>query len=61
MVNELTPFKERIMRLAHVLDFIPLVSVYASTGVGKFYVKEAFDTSLTENSDQVVVDSCPKE
>ena len=57
MISEVTPVNERIMRprVIHTLGVISLVSVYASTGVSEFFVKEAFYAQL-----QMVVDSCLK-
>ena len=44
MVAEFTLVNELIMRLkiTHTLGFISSVSLYASTGVSEFPVKEAF-------------------
>ena len=57
MITEVTPVKERIMRLriTHTLGVISLVSVYVPTGLSEFSVKEAFYAQL-----QLMVDSCPK-
>ena len=42
IITEVTPVNERIMRLriTHILGVIPLVSVYAPTGLNEFSVKE---------------------
>ena len=57
MITEVTPVNERIIRLTitHTLYAISLVSLYTSTRVTEFSVKQAFYGQL-----QMVVDSFSK-
>ena len=57
MIIEVTPDKERIMRLRirHSLGVVSLVCVYAPTEASDLTVKDAFCATL-----ESVVDQCPR-